>query len=70
MALKSPEIRAKKDKCTLVASVDHGRLRILGVSNEPLIILEGQVCELKASGGRCTSSRGMQSRLPRSAEPP
>jgi hypothetical protein len=25
-----PETRAKKDKCTLVASVDHGKLRVLG----------------------------------------
>jgi hypothetical protein len=25
-----PEIRAKKDKCALVASVDHGKLRVLG----------------------------------------
>jgi hypothetical protein len=50
MALKSPEMRAKMDKCTLVASVDHGRLRFLGVSNEPLIILEGQVCELNDCG--------------------
>ena len=45
-----PEIRAKKDKCTLVASVDHGKLRVLGVSDEPLIVLEGQVLELRASG--------------------
>jgi hypothetical protein len=47
-----PEIRAKKDKCTLVASVDHGKLRVLGVSDEPLVILKGQVCELREVGGR------------------
>jgi len=47
-----PEIRAKKDKCTLVASVDHGKLRVLGASDDPLVILEGQVFELRASGGQ------------------
>jgi hypothetical protein len=45
-----PEIRAKKDKCTLVASVDHGKLRVLGVSDDPLIILKGQVCEPREAG--------------------
>ena len=45
-----PEIRAKKDKCSLVASVDKGKLRVLGVQDEPLVILEGQVLELRASG--------------------
>ena len=45
-----PEIRAKKDKCTLVASIDHGKLRVLGVRDEPLVILEGQSLELRASG--------------------
>jgi hypothetical protein len=47
-----PEIRANKDKCSLVASVDHGKLRVLGVSDEPLVVLEGQVLELRASGGQ------------------
>ena len=50
-----PEIRAKKDKCRLVASVDHGKLRVLGVSDEPLVILKGQVCELREVGGRAFS---------------
>jgi hypothetical protein len=45
-----PEIRAKKDKCTLVASVDHGKLRVLGASDDPVVVLEGRVLELRASG--------------------
>ena len=47
-----PEIRAKKDKCTLVASVDHGKLRVLGASDDPIVVLEGQVLELRASAGQ------------------
>jgi hypothetical protein len=35
----TPETRAKKDKCTLVVSVDGDKLRILGVQDDPLIIL-------------------------------
>jgi hypothetical protein len=46
------ETRAKKDKCTLVVSVDGDKLRILGASDEPLIILKGQICELRESGGQ------------------
>ena len=45
-----PETRAKKDKCTIVATVDGDKLRILGVQDDPLIILQGQVCELRAVG--------------------
>ena len=45
-----PETRAKKDKWTLIASIDHGKLRVLGVRDEPLVILEGQSLELRASG--------------------
>jgi hypothetical protein len=48
----TPETRAKKDKCTIVASAAEGKLRILGVSDEPLVILKGQVCELRAVGGQ------------------
>jgi hypothetical protein len=48
----TPETRAKKDKCTLVVSAAEGKLRILGVSDEPLVILKGQVCELREVGGR------------------
>jgi hypothetical protein len=48
----TPETRAKKDKCTLVVSVDGDKLRILGVQDDPLIILKGQVCELRAVGGQ------------------
>jgi hypothetical protein len=58
----TPEIRAKKDKCTLVASVDHGKLRVLGVSDEPLVVLEGQILELRASGGQV---HGIQKDPPR-----
>jgi hypothetical protein len=46
----TPETRAKKDKCTLVVSADGDKLRILGASDDPLIILKGQVCELRAVG--------------------
>ena len=46
------EKRAKKDKCTLVVSVDGGKLRILGASDDPLIILTGRICELRESGGQ------------------
>jgi hypothetical protein len=48
----TPETRAKKDKCTLVVSVDGDKLRILGMQDDPLIILKGQVCELRAVGGQ------------------
>jgi hypothetical protein len=34
---------AKKDKCTLVTSVDHCQLQVWGVQDDPLVILEGQV---------------------------
>jgi hypothetical protein len=53
-----PEIRAKKDKCTLVASVDHGKLRVLGASDDPIVVLEGQVLELRASAGHPRASGG------------
>ena len=46
----TPETRAKKDKCRLVVSADGDKLRILGASDDPLIILKGQVCELRAVG--------------------
>jgi hypothetical protein len=46
----TPETRAKKDKCILVVTVDGDKLRILGASDDPLIILKGQVCELRAVG--------------------
>jgi hypothetical protein len=48
----TPETRAKKDKCTLVVSAAEGKLRILGASDDPLIILKGQVCERRAVGGQ------------------
>jgi hypothetical protein len=53
-----PEIRAKKDKCSLVASVDHGKLRVLGASDDPIVVLEGQVLELRASAGQAAHFRG------------
>jgi hypothetical protein len=40
------------DKCTLVVSAAEGKLRILGVSDEPLVILKRQVCELREVGGQ------------------
>jgi hypothetical protein len=46
----TPQIRAKKDKYTLAVYVDGDKLRILGASDEPLIILKGQICELRAVG--------------------
>jgi len=46
----TPETRAKKDKCTLAVYADGDKLRILGASDDPLIILKGQVCELRAVG--------------------
>jgi len=48
----TPEIRAKKDKCTFAVSIDHGKLRVLVVSDEPLIILKGQSLELREAGGQ------------------
>ena len=33
----TPEIRAKKDKCTLAVYVDGDKLRILGASDDPLL---------------------------------
>jgi hypothetical protein len=47
-----PETRAKKDKCTLVASIDHGKLRVLGVQDEPVVVLEGQSLELRHVAGQ------------------
>lgn len=38
----TPQIRAKKDKCTFVVSVDQGKLRVFGVQESPLIVLEGR----------------------------
>jgi hypothetical protein len=46
----TPETRAKKDKCTLAVYADGDKLRILGASDDPLVILKGQVCELRAVG--------------------
>ena len=48
----TPEIRAKKDKCTFVVSVDAGKLRVLGVQDEALVILKGQSLELREVGGQ------------------
>jgi hypothetical protein len=59
-----PETRAKKDKCALVASVDHGKLRVLGVSDDPLIVLEGRSSSCGPPGHRSTSSRGMLRAIP------
>jgi hypothetical protein len=42
----------KKVKCTLAVSTADGELRILGASDEPLVILKGQVCELREVGGQ------------------
>ena len=50
--MAKPETRALKDKCTLIASVDGGKLRILGVSDEPLVILKGQECALRELNGQ------------------
>ena len=49
-----PETRAKKDNWTLIASIDHGKLRVLGVRDEPLVILEGRVSSCGRPPGRCT----------------
>ena len=45
-----PETRAKKDKCTLVASIDHGKLRVLGVGTNSSLFWRGQSLELRAFG--------------------
>jgi hypothetical protein len=65
-----PETRAKKDKCTLVASVDHGKLRVLGVQDEPLVILEGKVLELRAVGGQVHAIQRMPRGPPPLRRPP
>jgi hypothetical protein len=68
----TPETRAKKDKCTLAVYADGDKLRILGASDDPLIIFKGAglriACRWK-TGARY--SEGCHSRKPTlSAGPP
>jgi hypothetical protein len=63
-----PEIRAKKDKCTLVASVDHGKLRVLGVSDEPRRRFGG--AGPRAAGVRDTGARHPEGCCARHPSPP
>jgi hypothetical protein len=46
------------------ARLDGDKLRILGVQDDPLIILKGQVCERRAIGKQVMSSRGMPRATP------
>jgi hypothetical protein len=66
-----PETRAKKDKCTLVASIDHGKLRVLGVGKNPSSFWRGRVSSCgrpdAVAGPRAAGLRRADARHPEDA---